>query len=63
VLLKAKPNSDLKSKPYHVKRPILEEAGFVLTQEATQAASWTADEINKRQEELAKLALKAWPLH
>jgi len=62
ALLRKTDNSNLGNVKYSVKRPALSTAGFELTQEIAAKDSWGMEDINGRQKELAKLALKTWPL-
>ena len=61
VILQAKKNSIAGNSSYKEKKPVLLESGYLLTQNAGKYTSWGIKEINKRQKELAKLALKTWP--
>jgi hypothetical protein len=62
VLLLQKPNSDLKNAPWSKKRPHFRGHGYILTAQVGDASDWNVEAICKRQAELAKLALKAWPI-
>lgn len=62
VLLKASQNSALGNKGYSKKKPTLEEADFELTKWAAEYKSWGAQQIEDRQNKLAKLAVSTWPL-
>jgi len=63
VLLQAKPNSDLKSSEFSEKRIVYEGSPYELTRQVAEIqGDWTADEINKRQRVLAKIAVTTWPL-
>jgi len=63
VLLPATVNSKLGNTSYAVKKSALTaKKNMSLTKEAGAFASWGKDEINKRQERLAELAVKTWPL-
>jgi hypothetical protein len=62
ALLTKTTNNNIGNVEFAIKKPALKAAGFELTQKIADKNSWTMDEINKRQEELAKLALKTWPL-
>ncbi len=62
VLLQATPNSDLGNGGYDVKRPVLSKSKFSLTKGAAQFNKWGPEEIAQRQENLAALAIRAWPL-
>ena len=59
-LLRASENSTLKSAGFDVKKPILANSPYVLTQQIGNAANWTTSEITERQKVLADLALRAW---
>jgi len=48
--------------PLRIKERFLSESSFILTQEVGKETSWGIDEIMKRQERLAKLAVTTWPI-
>lgn len=62
VLLTGTVNSKLGNAKYSEKKPALLASEFSLTKEAGASDMWTVEEIAKRQEELASLAIKTWPL-
>jgi hypothetical protein len=63
VLLPATVNSELGNTSYTLKKPALTaKKNMSLTKEAGKCASWGKDEINQRQNGLAELAVKTWPL-
>jgi hypothetical protein len=62
ALLLAKNNSDLRSSDFKAKKAVYKTSPYELTRMVSRYASWTKDEIGKRQKILADLALKAWPL-
>lgn len=62
ALLKAKSNSDLKSMDFKTKISVYKESSYKLTSQIATVSDWTKEEIIKRQQELAKYALKAWPI-
>jgi hypothetical protein len=63
VLLNAKKNVLIGDEDYKIKRPVFAASECVLTaQIATTYDSWGTDEIIKRQNSLAQMALKAWPI-
>ncbi len=62
VLLRYKPNSDLKSKQFHDKVPVYKDCSYAFTQQVTTVPDWTMERIRERQVGLAKYALKAWPI-
>ncbi|MGA2586241.1 MAG: DUF262 domain-containing HNH endonuclease family protein [Candidatus Aminicenantales bacterium] len=62
VLLGHKPNSDLKSASWSTKQPIFRTHGYVLTAQVASLSEWNVKAICSRQADLAKLALKAWPI-
>ena len=61
ALLQQGANGRIGNKPWTIKRPILSASDLHLTQEAGLAMTWDADAIEKRQESMAALAVKAWP--
>jgi hypothetical protein len=63
ALLQFTPNSQLGNISYDIKKSTLAASEFSLTQEAAQFNEpWGPATISKRQERLADLAVKAWPL-
>jgi hypothetical protein len=62
ALLAGTVNSKLGNAGYAEKKQALAESPFSLTKEAAKFNSWGVDEITKRQERLAELAIKTWPL-
>ena len=61
-LLGAKDNVDNANKTFAEKKTIYKKSPFLVTSELAKYTKWGPDEIRKRQEELAKLAPKIWPL-
>jgi hypothetical protein len=62
VLLQAKTNSVIGNSAYSDKQQALLKSGFTLTAEAAKSTAWGPKEIAERQQRLAKLAVKTWPL-
>lgn len=62
ALLTGKVNSKIGNFPYAVKKPALKGSEYSLTREASEHTSWGIAEINARQQKLADLAVKTWPL-
>jgi hypothetical protein len=62
ALLDGDCNSTIGNVGYETKKPALKSSPFSLTQEAAKYSQWTLNEIGYRQEHLADLAVKAWPL-
>jgi hypothetical protein len=60
VLLSAKKNSELGNAGYEVKRPVLQASDFVLTRKAGENESWGPEQIEKRQAQLAEMAVAVW---
>ena len=44
------------------RKNIYEGAGLLLTRDIARESTWTRQELEKRQQELAELAVRAWPL-
>lgn len=63
VLLQAKKNALIGNDSYANKKTTLSESAFLLTKEVAKNATWGPDEIKERQQKLAKLAIKTWPLY
>lgn len=62
ALLKAKPNSDLKSASFSEKKPFLADSPYATTNMVGQSDEWSPEEIVSRQKRLAELAVKTWRL-
>ena len=54
-------NKSLGNKPFNSKRTVYSHADLLLTKDIAKEQDWSPEAIDKRQEELAKLALKVWP--
>jgi len=62
VLLQAKKNSIIGNAPFDQKKPIFGASEFLLTQAVAACTHWGPTEIERRQKELAKLAVQTWPM-
>jgi hypothetical protein len=62
VLLGAKDNVALGNGSFESKRRALKDSPFTTTQEVGNRPKWNAEEIRLRQQKLAELAPKVWPL-
>lgn len=62
VLLNHKMNSDLRSASFEEKKPVYAQSSLNLTKAIAGYDRWTVESIRERQAELAKRAVKAWPL-
>lgn len=51
-------NGKIGNKPYSDKKPVLEKSSLQLNRDVGKNDNWTADLVNKRTEELVKMALK-----
>jgi hypothetical protein len=60
ALLTHKTNSDAKSAPFAEKAIVYKASTLTLTQQIATYGEWTPKSIEKRQEGLAELAVKAW---
>lgn len=61
VILQATKNSIIGNAGFGQKKATLQASGFLLTSEVASQPSWGPQEIEDRQRELAKLAIKTWP--
>lgn len=61
ALMRATGNSDLKSASFAEKKDAYADSPYALTAEIAGVNDWTSDEIDNRQAQLARLAVKAWP--
>jgi Protein of unknown function (DUF1524) len=62
ALLSKEPNGRIGNRSYYVKRPVLARSHLLLTKGAGQETDWTPETITRRQERLAELAIKTWPV-
>jgi len=62
TLLKTKLNSSIGNEGFSKKKKEYKKSQFSLTKQVAQYKKWDEVEINERQKELAKLALKTWPI-
>lgn len=62
VLLKAKRNVKIGNLPFTEKVEEFKLSGYMLTREVAKETEWGEDQINARQERLAKLAVQTWPI-
>jgi hypothetical protein len=60
VLMKARENSELKSKEFAEKVGVYRGSPYVLTSEVAEEQAWSVDAIVRRQRHLADLAVKTW---
>lgn len=61
VLLSKGLNDHIGNKPWNKKKPVLAKSSLQLTQRAAGKVDWTKNEIDESQENMAKLAVRAWP--
>jgi hypothetical protein len=61
VLLSQGKNGKIGNKPFAAKAPILKQSELALTRQVGDMPDWTSVEVEKRQEDLAKLAVTTWP--
>ena len=62
AIMKTSDNDLAENSAFDVKKPLLAKSTFSLTKSCANYTSWGPDQINKRQSELAKLAVIAWPI-
>ena len=62
ALLTAKENSDLRSAKFEEKKEVYKKSPFELTRQISEISDWNPDSIARRQEIMADLALKTWPI-
>lgn len=61
-LLRASDNSGANNQSFEDKKAIYRVSPYRLTKEVADADKWDADEIARRQRNLAQVALKTWPI-
>ena len=62
ALIFADDNVEAGIEPFDVKRPYFERSNFKLTTKIEECDKWTGEEITARQAEMAKIAVRSWPL-
>jgi hypothetical protein len=62
ALMRASDNAHLKSSDFAKKKPSFAKSPYSLTKQIAEAAEWTPSQVHQRQNRLAALAAKAWPL-
>lgn len=62
ALMKATTNSKIGNASPKVKLLACKDSEFRLTTSIAQSSKWDIEEIRRRQEKLAELAIKAWPV-
>jgi hypothetical protein len=62
AILKKPLNSDAANAPFKEKKKVYEKSKYELTKGLKEYAEWGPEQIEKRQRELAKLAVKRWRL-
>lgn len=62
ALMQAGPNSKEGNRSFADKKKAYAQSEFLTTKSISESSVWNADAIRARQNSLAKLALKAWPL-
>ena len=62
ALLRVSDNSDLKSLGFDEKKQIYADSPYLLTNMIAESDGWSEAAIEKRQQKLAELAVKTWPL-
>lgn len=63
TLLGSEYNKKNSNKGFDVKKKIYAESKIELTRDLVKYSSWTPNDILKRQEELADMAIKVWPIN
>ena len=62
AILGSKENSEIGNDSFGEKKKVLKKSNFKTTSSVAKKKDWTADSIVERQEQLAELAVKTWPL-
>jgi len=62
VLLQKSVNVDIGNSYFETKKQAYKNSEFSLTKEVANKATWGSKEIEDRQKELAKIAVKTWPI-
>jgi Protein of unknown function (DUF1524) len=62
VLLRANENRDIGNKAFDKKSAICAKSTYDLTKQIAKYTTWTLNDIRDRQRQMAKLAVKTWPV-
>lgn len=62
ALIKTTDNSDLKSMPFPEKVPVFRDSLYETTRQVSDFPDWTPETIARRQDYLADLAIRTWPI-
>lgn len=62
AVMSSRLNSEIGNSSFKNKKEFYSKSSFELTKELTKYDEWTIDSINHRQEILAEIAIKTWPL-
>jgi len=62
VILQAKKNSMIGNSPFAEKKKVLKGSTYLLTSEVADYSVWGPNEIQDRQQNLARLAVATWSL-
>jgi len=62
ILLRAMSNADLKSSGFQTKKAVYAQSSYRLTSQVAEVPDWTPETIETRQQILAELAVKTWPI-
>ena len=62
TLLKKSLNSSIGNQGFEVKKNQYQTSDYLITKEIVGYASWSVENILKRQKELSQIAIKAWPM-
>jgi hypothetical protein len=60
ALLPANINTTAANAGFPEKKKLLSESGYRLTKEIAKESSWTTEQVHKRQQTLANIAVKTW---
>jgi Protein of unknown function DUF262/Protein of unknown function (DUF1524) len=62
VLLRAGKNRDVGNSSFDDKKAVYRESAYTVTSDVAEYDSWTIEQIRERQAEMARVAVRAWPL-
>jgi hypothetical protein len=62
VLMQATANSNLGNSEFEEKKAVYKQSAYLLTKQVGNYNTWGAEEIKDRQEKLAAMAVKTWPV-
>jgi hypothetical protein len=60
TLLRSKLNAEIRSGPFHSKKPTYADSDFLITKELDSVETWGIEQIQERQKSMAEAATGIW---